>query len=128
MNSAVQASTGVSPFMMNYGREAPLPIDVKLGTGLAVTKNPAVEELQRRMRKVWSEATKRLEAAKERQKKTADKRRRQEEFKVGDMVWLSTENIKVVEASELKRSVKFASKFMGPFPVEQVLNRNAYRL
>ena len=43
-------------------------------------------------------------------------------------MWLSTENIKVVGATELKKSVKFAPKFIGPFPVEEVVNANAYRL
>jgi hypothetical protein len=128
MNSAVQSSTGVSPFMMMHGREAVLPVDVQFQTPLATSPNPAVEELHGRMRKVWEKATRSIEQAKARQKKAANSKRRAAEYQVGDEVLLSTENIQMVGANEFKRSVKFAAKFIGPFKVSQVVNANAYRL
>jgi Integrase zinc binding domain/Chromo (CHRromatin Organisation MOdifier) domain len=128
MNSAVQASTGFSPFHMVYGREAPLPVDVKLKTPVSSAANPAVEELHKKLEEVWKKATKNLERAQERQKRTADKKRRAEEFAVGDKVLLSTENIRMVGSKELKRAVKFAARYIGPFKVERVVNANAYRL
>jgi hypothetical protein len=128
VNSAVQASSGVSPFKMTYGREAALPLDVQLGTEVATAPNPTALKLVTRMQKVWKEATTKLEAAKSRQKKNADRKRSEEEFKVGDKVLLSTEHIKLVGAKELQRSVKFGAKFIGPFPIEKVVNANAYKL
>jgi hypothetical protein len=128
VNSAVQASSGVSPFKMNYGREAALPIDTQLQTSIATEANPAAAALVKRMQEVWKEASKRLVAAKERQKKVADKKRRESEFKVGDKVLLSTENIRMIGAAELKRSVKFSAKFIGPFRIVAVINANAYKL
>ena len=47
---------------------------------------------------------------------------------MGDKVLLATEHIRMVGAKELKRSVKFAARFIGPFTVSQVVNPNAYRL
>ena len=128
VNSAVQASTGQSPFMMNHGREMTLPGDVQLGTGVGEGTNPAAGEMAKKMRRVWEEATRQLERAKERQRVGADKRRRKEEFKVGDKVLLSTEHIKLVGAKYLNHSVKFSAKFIGPFKIQQVINANAYKL
>jgi Chromo (CHRromatin Organisation MOdifier) domain len=128
VNSAVQASSGVSPFKMNYGREAALPMDVQLQTRIATEANPAAAELVGRMRQVWKEAGKKLEAAKVRQKRTADKKRSESEFKVGDKVLLSTENIRMIGAAELRRAVKFSAKFIGPFRIVAVVNANAYKL
>ena len=122
VNSAEQASTGMSPFMMNRGREAALPIDVALRTAVTTAANPAAAELHQKMTAAWEVATKKLEAAKGRQKEATDKKRREDAFKVGELVLLSTEGIKVVGAKELQRSVKFAAKYIGPFPVTQVVN------
>ena len=41
---------------------------------------------------------------------------------------LSTENIRLVGSKELKRTVKFAARYIGPFRVEAVVNANAYKL
>ena len=128
VNSAVQASTGVSPFKMVYGREATLPLDVVLRTPITTIANPAVEELWLRMKQLWEESQKAMGAAKSRQKQDADKKRRALEFTVGDKVLLSTAHIRLKGAKELQRSVKFAAKFIGPFPVVRVVNANAYEL
>ena len=69
-----------------------------------------------------------MEKAQERQKKSADKRRRAVEYNVGDKVWLSTAHILLQGNKELDRSMKFGAKFIGPFEVVEVKNTNAYRL
>ena len=84
MNSAKQASTGFSPFAMVYGREAPLPIDVKLKTPVSTEANPAVGELHRKLEEMWKRATESIKKAQERQKRVADAKRREVQFKVGD--------------------------------------------
>jgi len=43
-------------------------------------------------------------------------------------VLLSTANIKMIGKKELKRSVKFTAKYIGPFDVIAVINPNAYKL
>lgn len=127
INSAAQASTGISPFSMNYLREAALPMDIMLKTKVT-TANPTAEQMYVDIRKVWQDATARIQLAQQRQKKGADARRRSEKFQVGDRVLLSTENINVVGSKEMKRSVKFAAKYIGPFPIIRVVNDNAYKL
>lgn len=128
LNSAVQASTGVSPFKMVYGREAALPVDVRLRTPVSTQANPAAGELHVQLNEQWERAAESLQRAQERQKRLADKKRRRERFAVGDQVLLSTDNIRGVGAKELQQAVKFGPRFIGPFAVERVVNRNAYRL
>ena len=83
INSAKQSSTGLTPFMIVYGREMVTPVDTRLKTGLVVD-NPAVEELGIKLQKIWEETRKRIKVAQERQKRNADTRRRKEEYKAGD--------------------------------------------
>jgi len=128
INSAVHASTGVSPFMMNYGREATLPVDVQLRTRVAAATNPAAGEMAAKMKRIWDGTVRKMDAAKSRQKEAADKKRSEAAFAVGDKVLLSTANVRMVGAKELKRSVKFSAKFIGPFNVIAVINPNAYKL
>lgn len=127
LNSAVQASTGMSPYKMVYGREMVLPVDRKLETRVT-TENPAVEELGKRMEEIWKKATDEIEKAKKRQERNANGRRRKEEFRVGDKVMVSTEEMRLIGTRELNKSVKFLPKYIGPFEVEQVKNRNAYKI
>jgi hypothetical protein len=128
MNGAKQSSTGMSPFMMVYGREAVLPMDVAFRTPITTSANPAAGELHQQLEEVWKRATTSLEKAQARQKKAADLKRRAVEYQVGDKVLLSTAEIKLIGTKELNRSVKFESKFIGPFVISEVKNRNAYRL
>ena len=45
-------------------------------------------------------------------------------FNVGDLVWLKTNNL-TLPASLTK---KLSPRWVGPFPITQVINRNSYRL
>eukprot|EP00079_Xenopus_tropicalis_P034016 XP_017947787.1 PREDICTED: chromodomain Y-like protein [Xenopus tropicalis] len=54
----------------------------------------------------------------------ADRRRRKDpEFQVGDLVWLSTRHIKLHCPSK-----KLGQKFLGPFPIIQQINDVAFKL
>ncbi len=50
-------------------------------------------------------------------------KRQQKEYAVGDMVLLSTKNIKTKRPSK-----KLDFKFYGPFRIEAVVGKQAYRL
>ena len=128
INSAQQASTGESPHRMVFGRELPLPVDVRLRTPVTTAPNPEAGKLSAELLQLWDRARQRILKAQARQKEAADKRRRPESFAVGDQVLLSTDNIRTVGATELQQAVKFGPRFIGPFTVERVVNRNAYRL
>ena len=67
-----------------------------------------------------------MKAAQDRQKSYADKRRKDLEFDVGDMVF--------VKISPLKNVIRFGKKgkltprFVGPFPIIERIGKLAYRL
>ena len=61
-----------------------------------------------------------------RQKKYADRARREVRFAVGDRVLLSTQHLKLI--GERKRARKLTERFVGPYRVKRVVNANAYEL
>jgi hypothetical protein len=69
-------------------------------------------------------AKKAMEQAQQRQKLYADQARREGEFKVGDKVYISADGLRMQDHP----SPKLAPKWLGPFPVTQVLSLVSYRL
>ena len=65
-----------------------------------------------------------MQAAQQRQKHVVDKRSKDSEFSVGDMVLLSTLNIKL----KFKGASKLLPKWIGPFKVLDQVNPVAYKL
>jgi hypothetical protein len=127
INTAVQASTGASPFSLVYGREAALPLDhalAPLGSGKA--QCPAAETVVGDMKTRWERAQRAIEKAGSRQAAGMADRLRSAAFEVGDEVLLSTQHLRLLDSK--KRTAKFAERFIGPFPVAAVVNANAYTL
>uniref|UniRef100_A0A670J9K7 Gypsy retrotransposon integrase-like protein 1 n=1 Tax=Podarcis muralis TaxID=64176 RepID=A0A670J9K7_PODMU len=89
-NNAEHVSTGMSPFMANYGchpRAFP-------GEGAGRWSVPAAEEFVEEMEALHQQLKLNLERAKEEYKRQADKHRREgETIRVGDQVWLSTRGL-----------------------------------
>ncbi|XP_053575659.1 aldo-keto reductase family 1 member B1-like [Bombina bombina] len=56
-------------------------------------------------------------------KRTIKNRRPSPNYQVGDLVWLSTKNLKLQVPSK-----KLGSLFIGPFPIAKVVNQNAVTL
>ena len=125
INNSVQASTGFTPFYLNYGQQVQLPLDQAI-TGLRPSSNPEAGDRIRRLKSDLLLARTHIERAQARQAKYADQHRRDVTFVVGDKVLLSTDHLKMVGAD--KRTPKFASKYLGPFAVKRVVNANAYEL
>ncbi len=124
-NNSLQASTGFTPFFLNSGQEVQLPLDLELAE-LLPTNNPSAEERIRKLHAALQRARSNIEAAQQRQAKYADKHRRDITFQVGDQVLLSTEHLQLKGAD--RRTPKFSHKYIGPFKVKRVVNRNAYEL
>jgi hypothetical protein len=120
-NAAVQASTGKSPYEMLYGMPPRLPIDVALDTGSS--NNPAALNRAKAMRDALNFARDHLLTAQERQAKNANRHRRGLVLSVGDEVLLSTEGLQLKQGTN-----KLCSRYVGPFKVTAVVNRNAYTL
>ena len=109
MNNAWNESIQNTPFMLNYGQNPDTPTIAFLRS-----RNPAVNKFVGRWSEQLSRAKKCLDAAQQRQKAHADKRRRPApEFKPGDKVLLSIKHFRL--QSGIK--AKLAPRFVGPFKV-----------
>ncbi|KAK3572897.1 hypothetical protein QTP86_010584 [Hemibagrus guttatus] len=118
-NSLTHASTGMTPFQCVLGYQPPLfpwagePSDV-----------PAVEDCYQRSQEVWERAHVRLQRAVRRQRIQANWRRRPHpSYRVGQMVWLSTRNLRLKLPCR-----KLSPRFVGPFEIIRQVNPVAYRL
>ncbi|KAG7670696.1 hypothetical protein KSW81_003250 [Nannochloris sp. 'desiccata'] len=92
-NNSRQASHKFTPYFLNHGTHPFVP------------------------------AKQHLERARERQREYANKSRRHVEFKVGDRVYLSTENLKLPGPSR-----KLQERRIGPFTIPKVLSPVTYKL
>ena len=112
-NNHAQVSTGVSPFYATYGRHPTMPADL-LAARPATKKS--VEDLLRDIHATWDHVKTRLGRAQERQRRYADKRRRDVTYAVGDKVLVDTKLFR----PKLPELQKLLPRFMGPFVVTAV--------
>ena len=101
-----------------------MPIDNDIAPS-AVSSNPASDQRIEQLRTALVAAKASILAAQERQRRYADRHRRDVSFSVGDRVLLSTEHLKVVGD---RRSPKLHSKYIGPFRITRIVGSNAYEL
>ena len=120
-NCTVQTSTQRSPYELLYGVVPRLPIDVALTP--VTSNNPAAVDRAARMSKALQFARQQLQDAQQRQKDNADRHRRDDEFAVGDQVLLSVDGLRLHGHDN-----KLCSKYIGPFTITAVVNRNVYTL
>ena len=118
-NATVQASTQRSPFELLHGTPPRLPIDVALSA--LQSHNPAAVSRAERMQTALRFAREHLLSAQDRQSAAANRHRRDDAFRVGDQVLLSTEGLQLRNFTN-----KLCSRFVGPFSVTAVVNANAY--
>ncbi|KAH9724161.1 hypothetical protein KPL70_007389 [Citrus sinensis] len=122
-NTTYHCSTEMTPFEALYGR---LPPSIPHYTEGLSRVNEVDQNLQTRD-EVLQQLKTNLELAAARMKHVADQKRREVEFQVGDLVLLKLHPYR--QQSVFKRAHhKLASRFYGPFPVEQKLGKVAYRL
>lgn len=122
-NNSVNPSTGCTPFFLDHGRHPHVPLS--LITPQPLTYNPTATAFARHMQGVLAAAREAMEAAVEKQVLHANRRRRHMEFKVGDDVMLATADLKLKSPGQSK---KLLPRYLGPFKVVKVVNRNAYEL
>ena len=123
-NSATQASTGFSPFFLNYGHHPPTPSAFLLPPSPAPS-NQAVNSFTATLRHNLELAKARLSKAQERQAHYANQSRRHQEFKVGDQVLLSATNLPIKAPLSCP---KLQARRYGPFRVSKVVSPVAYKL
>ena len=121
-NNKVHIATKTSPFKANYGQ------DPKIGfKERRKGKYKAAEEFVERMRKIQEKVKAALGKVQEEMKKFANrKRREEEEYRVGDLVLLSTKDLKW--QMKERRSEKLTEHFVGPYKVKGIISSNAIEL
>ena len=115
MNSSRSSTTGFSPFQLNYGRN-PSPMIWK-----GSEEFPGVQRFAEKMKLAIMSAHDSIIAAQIVHTVQANRKRSPTDYKVGDLVYLSTKNISLPKG----RARKLAPKFLGPFEITKVLKEGA---
>ena len=123
VNSSVHASTGFTPFHLNYGQDPLMPLDLLIEADMS---NPAAEDMLQKMKSDIEAAKDNLIKAQIIQEKYANESRRDVEFKVGEKVLLSTKNFK--PSATLKKALpdqkkKLRPKYIGPFEITRIISK-----
>uniref|UniRef100_A0A803TBM3 Gypsy retrotransposon integrase-like protein 1 n=1 Tax=Anolis carolinensis TaxID=28377 RepID=A0A803TBM3_ANOCA len=120
-NSTIHSATNKTPFEVVYGYEIqPLPQLPRW------TENEETEagKWKTQMLECWSQVTASLKEAHKKYKAFADRKRVEgEKLDKGDLVWLSTQNIKLGLPSR-----KLGPKYIGPFRIQGVINEVTFQL
>jgi Chromo (CHRromatin Organisation MOdifier) domain len=123
-NNAPNASTGMTPFHVNYGRD---PYNPYSAISKIPDEVPAMAEFLEGLSNSTKIASDALVLAKANQEKHANKSRRDVHFQVGDQVLLSASHINL--ASQAQRPTKkLQHRFLGPYKILQKVSSVAYRL
>jgi hypothetical protein len=120
VNSSMHASTGFTPFYLNYGDHPYFPTHIPLDT----INNNTVYELMQRLERNIELARNNMKNAKNKQAHYANQHRRDVVFKEGEMVWLSTQHLNLPDGITRKLS----SRYTGPFLILQAHNPVTYKL
>ena len=112
-NNSTNASTGHSPFFLNYGFHPRVPASLLEPVNCS---SPSVFDFLKSQRLALITAKENIQLAQQRQAKNADTRRRDHDFQVGDQVLLNAENI-VIAADRSRRSQKLLPRFIGPYTI-----------
>jgi hypothetical protein len=117
INSSVSASTGFSPFELNYGYTPSAGGFLRAAVGAN-----GVAEFADRARWFLLEAHDNIISSRIRQSHRANQSRRPDEvFEIGEQVYLSTENLKLPKS----RARKLMPKFIGPYSITQLNARSS---
>ena len=119
-NSTVHESTGRTPFEMNFPDARSIdPLQWAVGQSQAQraadhrgVSAPAERTLDE-LRAIWDEVRAKLVLEQARQKRYADRKRREVRYDIGDSVYLSTRNLKTYAG-------KLLAKWVGPYVVTEL--------
>ena len=115
-------STKISPFKANYRQDPRMGFE-----GRKKGKYAGAEKFVEKMREIQEEAKAALGKVQEDMKKYADRKRAEvEEYKVGDLVMLSTKDLKYQMVG--RRTEKLTERFVGPYKVKRIVSTNAVEL
>jgi len=121
-NNKIHTATKTSPFKANYGQDPRMGFE-----GRRKGKYEVVGKFVEKMKKIQEKAKVALGKAQEEIKKFGDRRQgKEEEYKVGDLVLLSTKDLKWQIKG--RRSEKLTEHFVGPYKVKGIISSNTIEL
>jgi len=121
-NNKVHSSTRMSPFKANYGQNPRMGFK-----GRKKGRYARAEKFIEKMKKIQEEAKAVLGKAQADMKKYANKKRSDiEKYKVGDLVMLSTKDLKYQMVR--RRTEKLTERFVGPYKVRKIISSNMVKL
>jgi hypothetical protein len=105
--TALHRMTNATPFYMNYGREARVPLDILLATNSEVEPNRCEysDELNQRLIEAYEEAKAHADGVLRCAKEDYDRKVRSRVYKVGDHVWLKNDKDKSKFCKALARAI-----------------------
>ena len=118
-------TTGLTPNDLMLGRQVSMPVDimVQLPVGPPPTDEVVyVSNLKARLQEAYEHARENLGLGAERQKKYYDLGTTDEQYMVGDLVWLLNESRRKGKCPKLQR------KWVGPMIIEAKVNNVTYKL
>ena len=125
-NSNTSATTKVPPFLVSRGyipRMSFDPVDLTASSTRERLANARAKSIASRMQEVWEFTRVEMAKSQQTQVKAANRHRKPSpEYKVGDLVWLSTKNIHTERPSK-----KLDHKKIGPYKITGLVG-SSYRL
>lgn len=122
-NTSFHTSTEMTPFKVVYGREPPLLIPFEQGS----TANHEVEQLPVQRDAILQELKDNLIRAQLKMKQSADKKRKDIEFQVGELAYVKLRPYRQLTLAK-RLNEKLAPRFYGPFLVVERIGPVAYKL
>jgi len=121
-NNKAHSSTKTSPFKANYRQDPRMGFE-----GRKKRKYAGAEKFIEKIKEIQEKAKAVLGKAQADMKKYTDKKRSNiEEYKVGDLVMLSTKDLKYQIIG--KRTEKLTKRFVGPYKVKKTISTNMVEL
>jgi len=121
-NNKVHSSTKTSLFKVNYRQDSRIEFE-----GRKKGKYAGTEKFVEKMREIQEEAKAALGKAQEDMKKYVNRKRAEvKEYKVGDLVMLSTRDLKYQMVG--RRMEKLTERFVGSYKIKRIISMNVVEL
>jgi len=121
-NNKAHSSTKMSSFKANYRQDPRMGFEMR-----KKEKYEGAEKFVTKMKEIQEEAKAALEKAQEEMKKYADRKRGEaDKYKVGDLIMLSTKDLKYQMTG--RRTEKLTERFVGPYKVKEIISANTVKL
>jgi hypothetical protein len=125
LNNSIAASTGKTPFFVNYGEHPSHPVGLLTGTIKHRVRNACANEFVEAMQRTLRETREQLARSRQIMKAQADKNRKPRTLDKGDLVLLSTQDLAY---AFLGPSKKLKPRWTGPFKILEKLSELVFRV